>query len=341
MSILVTGGSGFVGLNLAEQLVGRGESVVIYSLSAPPAAAVEEITRAGAAAAAAGKPGGKLAVVHGDTTDRAALDGAFRAHGVKRVIHAAAITAGPERDAKEPRRIAEVNLIGTINVLEAARAHGVGRFVHASTGALYGASGVNVGEPLDEERHRPVPDTMYGITKYAAERTCIRLAGLWNMDLLIGRLGQVYGRWEYSTGLRDSLSLPTQLARLALKANKGSAEAVFPVLGDTDYIYGPDIAHSLIALLDAKAAPHRLFHLGNGRAWALPAWCERLQARFPDFRWRESVDLKECNVIPLALTTRTVFSNKRLTSLGWSPRFEIDAAVADYTAWLAARPDFQ
>ena len=42
------------------------------------------------------------------------------------------------------------------------------RFVHASTGALYGAAGIGVAEPLDEERHRPVPESMYGITKYAA-----------------------------------------------------------------------------------------------------------------------------------------------------------------------------
>src|SRR5207248_595574 len=68
----------------------------------------------------------------------------------------------------------EVNLSGTINVLDAARRHGVARFVYASTGALYGAAGVGAPAPLDEERDRPLPESMYGITKYAAERTSLR-----------------------------------------------------------------------------------------------------------------------------------------------------------------------
>jgi nucleoside-diphosphate-sugar epimerase len=242
-----------------------------------------------------------------------------------------AITAGPERDAREPRRIAEVNLIGTLNVLHESRNHGVKRFVHASTGALYGAAGIGVPEPLDEERHRPVPESMYGITKYAAERSALRLAALWNLDVRIGRLAQVFGRWEHASGLRDRLSAPTEIARIA----RAGGEAVFPPLGPTDYIYGPDVASALIALLDAKAPSHRLYHLGTGTAWALPAWCELLHKRFPKFRWRESTE--GCNVVPLTPGTRTRFSNRRLVEdLAWSPRFDLAAAADDFVAWLEA-----
>jgi nucleoside-diphosphate-sugar epimerase len=186
--ILVTGGAGFVGLNVAEQLLARGDGVLLFDVKPPPPAF----------------PSGAL-FVPGDVTDRGALDRAFSHGGIAGVVHLAAITAGSERDAREPRRIAEVNLIGTINVLEAARAHRVRRVVHASTGALYGAAGVGVDEPLDEERHRPVPETMYGITKYAAERTCLRLAALWGLDARIGRLALAYGRWEHASGVRDRL----------------------------------------------------------------------------------------------------------------------------------------
>jgi nucleoside-diphosphate-sugar epimerase len=242
-----------------------------------------------------------------------------------------AITAGPERDAREPRRIAEVNLIGTLNVLEAARNSGVRRFVHASTGALYGGAGIGVAEPLDEERHRPVPESMYGITKYAAERSCLRLAALWGLDVRIGRLAQVFGRWEHASGVRDRLSMPTEIARIA----RAGGEALFPPLGDTDYIYAPDVASALIALLDAKAPSHRLYHLGTGAAWALPAWCELLQQRFPKFRWRESSE--GANVTPLSPGTRTRFSNRRLVEdLGWAPRFDVAAAADDFIAWLEA-----
>jgi nucleoside-diphosphate-sugar epimerase len=316
--ILVTGGAGFVGLNVVEQLLGRGEAVVVYDLSLPP------------------RGFSKVTAVQGDVTDLRAVKEVFEKYSPDQVIHAAAITAGPQRDAREPRRIAEVNLIGTLNVLEAAREYSLRRFVHASTGALYGAAGIGVDEPLDEERHRPVPESMYGITKYAAERACLRLAALWNLDVRVGRLALAYGRWEHASGLRDRLSPPTEIARLALAGR----EAVFPPLGPTDYIYAPDVARALIALLDAEAPSHRLYHLGTGTAWALPEWCALLAQRFPAFRWRESERPEECNVMPLVPGTRTRFSNRRLVEdLDYAPQFSLAAAMEDFVAWLGAHHD--
>jgi nucleoside-diphosphate-sugar epimerase len=311
--ILLSGGAGFVGLNVAEQLLERGEEVLIFDLRPPPAFF------------------SKALFVQGDVTDRSALQQLFSRQRIDRAVHMSAITAGAERDAREPQRIAEVNLVGTINLLQESKNHGVRRFVHASTGALYGAAGIGVAEPLDEERHRPVPESMYGITKYAAERSCLRLAALWGLDVRIGRLAQAFGRWEHASGVRDRLSMPTEIARIA----RAGGEAVFPPLGDTDYIYAPDVASALIALLDAKAPSHRLYHLGTGTAWALPAWCELLQKRLPKFRWRESSE--GANVVTLSPGTRTRFSNRRLVEdLGWAPRFDLAAAADDFVAWLEA-----
>jgi nucleoside-diphosphate-sugar epimerase len=294
--ILVTGGAGFVGLNLAEQLSARGDDVVLYDLAAPP----PEFKW-------------KVVVEKGDVTNRARLEEVFLEHQPKQVVHLAAITAGPQRDAAAPLRIAEVNLIGTINVLDQVRKHGVRRLVHASTGALFGTAGVDVPVPLHEERHAPVPDSMYGITKYAAERTCLRLADLWQLDVRIGRLALAYGRWEYASGARDRLSPPTEIARIAC----AGGEAVFPPLGDTDYIYAPDVARALIALLDAGSPK-----------------------RFPEFRWKESSE--GCNVVPLAPRTRTRFNTRRLSEdLGFKPRFPPAAAARDFAAWLEAHPNFQ
>jgi len=311
--ILLTGGAGFVGLNVAEQLLERGGELLIFDLRAPP------------------RDFAKAVFVQGDVTDRISLERLFRENKIKQVVHMSAITAGPERDAREPRRIAEVNLIGTLNLLQEARNFGVERFVHASTGALYGAAGIGVAEPLDEERHRPVPESMYGITKYAAERSCLRLAALWGLDVRIGRLAMAFGRWEHETGVRDRLSPPTVIARIAA----AGGEAVFPPLGPTDYIYGPEVASALIALLDAESPSHRLYHLGTGAAWALPQWCRLLEKRFPKFRWRESSE--GCNVVPLAPGTRTRFSNRRLVEdLGWAPRFDLAAAADDFIEWMQA-----
>lgn len=313
--ILVTGGAGFVGLNIVEQLLGRGDAVLVFDVAAPRISAPYEL---------------------GDVADAGAVDRLFAKHRPQLVIHMAAITADAERDAREPRRIAEVNLIGTLNVLEAARRHGVRRIVHASTGALYGAAGIGAPEPLDEERDRPLPETMYGITKYAAERACLRLASLWQLDVRIGRLAMAYGRWEHATDARQVLSAPTQIARLA----RAGREAVFPALGPTDYIYAPDVAAALIALADARSPRQRLYHLGTGVAWALPQWCEHLAKHFPQLRWRTSSRADECNVRSLATAMRTRFSNRRLVEdLGWQPRYDLPAAARDFVAWLGAHDE--
>jgi dTDP-D-glucose 4,6-dehydratase len=204
--ILLTGGAGFVGLNVAEQLLARGEEVVSFDLS----------------------------IENGDVTDRDALEKAFSTRKIEQVIHLAAITAGAERDAKEPRRIAEVNLIGTLNVLEAARRHGVKRFVHASTGALYGAAGIGVDEPLDEERHRPVPESMYGITNTPPSApACAPRSGNGRAHRAPTGLRPLGA----ATAARDKLSPPTEIARLRSPAAKRCSK-----LGDTDYIYAPDLA---------------------------------------------------------------------------------------------------
>jgi nucleoside-diphosphate-sugar epimerase len=306
--ILVTGGAGFVGLNVVEQLRARGDEVKVADFDAP---AID------------------VPFMRVDVTQPP--DELFA--GVKQVIHLAAITAGPERDAREPARIAEVNLLGTLRMLDAARRNGVERFFYASTGALFGAAGVGVGHPLDEEADRPVPQTMYVITKYAAERSCLRLGELWKIDVRVGRLATAFGRWEHTTGARKHLSPPT-LATWLARAGK---DAVFPPLGPTDYIYAPDLASAIIAVTDAAAPQHRLYHLGTGAAWPLSEWCELLAQRFPTFRWREaeSAPDDECNILPLTRAQRTRFSNDRLTSdLGWRPRFTLEQALDDFLDWM-------
>ena len=308
--ILVTGGSGFVGLNIVEQLVARGEPVSVFDVSQPkvPGAAFDQ----------------------GDTTRVARLEEVFAKRKPHTVIHLAAITADAKRDAKEPQLIAQVNLVGTLNVLEAAKKHGAKRFVHASTGAVFGAAGMGAPAPLRED-DRVEPGSMYALTKYAAERAVLRMAELWSMDVRVGRFATVYGKWEHATGARDVLSPPTEIARIAL----AGGEAVFPSLGDNDYIYAPDQAGALIALMDARAPKHRLYHLGTGVAWPLPEWCAALQRKFPAFRWREAADWNECNVRPLAPGTRTRFDTRRLVDdLGWKARFDVASSCDDFVSWL-------
>ncbi|UCE31943.1 MAG: NAD(P)-dependent oxidoreductase, partial [Burkholderiales bacterium] len=116
----VTGGSGFVGLNLIEALLARGETVLAHSLDGLPEPAL---------AAFAGLPG-RLREETGDVRD-ARLAQHFGDHGVGRVFHGAVITAAEARERRAPHEILDVNVLGTVNVLQACVAAGVERVVLA------------------------------------------------------------------------------------------------------------------------------------------------------------------------------------------------------------------
>jgi nucleoside-diphosphate-sugar epimerase len=160
MAILVTGGSGYVGLNVVEALARAGREVVSFDMTLPPPAA---------AAALSALPG-TVRAVDGDLMDAGALDRAFQGAPIEAVIHTAAVTSGPAREAVEPARVFQVNVLGTIGLLEAARRARVRRVVITSSGAAYGESLYRPG--LMQEDATPVlPTTLYATTKYAAERT--------------------------------------------------------------------------------------------------------------------------------------------------------------------------
>lgn len=325
MAYLVIGGSGFLGLNLAEQLLSADKHVILYDLAPPPAAAVEMLKRLP----------GRLDVVLGDVLSRDQLETAIQGRRIDHVIHAAAITAGAHRELAEPRRIAEVNLLGTIEALEFARRHQVKRLVYVGTGSVYGASGLKGAAELEEDVELPLPASMYGITKYAAERTCLRYRELSGLDLVVARLAMVFGRWEYHTAARDTLSLPVQIYQLALH---GKA-AVLPQGALSDWIYAPDAARALIALADADRPEHTVYNIGTGMPWPLSAWCDRVRASFPGFSYSFSADPNQLTVGALAVKGRKPFAARRLgEGLGFRAQYPLDAAYEDYENWLRSSP---
>src|SRR5258708_35013395 len=180
MAVLITGGAGFVGLNVAENLLARGADVILFGPGAPPPEAVTSLER---------HPG-QLSLVHGDVSVAADLDAVFGSHAIDRVVHGAAITADLAREKRAARDIFTVNLLGTVELLEAALRHGVSRVVQLGTGSIFGAAGT-ASAMLDEQTSPAVPRTMDGISKYAAERTALRYRSTRGLNLAVARLGVV------------------------------------------------------------------------------------------------------------------------------------------------------
>jgi nucleoside-diphosphate-sugar epimerase len=326
MAILVTGGSGYVGLNVVEALARAGREVISFDMTLPPPVA---------AAALSALPG-TVHTVDGDLMDAGALDRAFQAAPIEAVIHTAAVTSGPAREAVEPARVFQVNVLGTIGLLEAARRARVRRVVITSSGAAYGESLYRPG--LMQEDATPVlPTTLYATTKYAAERTARRLAELWQMEVACTRLGTLIGPWErdgssHAHGVRDNFGPHSQLARIAV----AGGEAVLPADECTrDWVYSPDVGRALVTLADAPSLPNFVYNLSAGIDWSgdIAGWCQVLAARFPAF----------CHRIARPGETPNVHYTDRARSLMAVERFEADhgfVATRDRTSVHRAFADW-
>jgi nucleoside-diphosphate-sugar epimerase len=323
MAILVTGGAGFVGLNVVEALLARGEHVVVFGLETMPAAAEAQF---------AALPG-SLNVVRGDVMDRAALNEVFSAQKIHAMFPLAAITAGPRREAEQTTRILEVNLIGVTNQLQAARDAGVGRIVFPSSISVYGESLNTVG-PLREDTTPPIPISVYGITKYAGERLALRLRELWGLDLVCARIGAVFGPWERDTGVRDLLGPHMQLAVAALHGE----EAVLPAtLLPRPWVYARDLARGLVLLLDAGQPRWPVYNISSGEDWGprILLWAETLAKHYPAFCWRQAASAAETTINFHDDQPRAVEDIGRIRNeFGYVPEFLPEAAYRDYVRWL-------
>lgn len=321
MAVLVTGGAGFVGLNLVEALLSRGYRVSVFGRGALPAAA---------AAAFAALPG-RLSVVAGDVRDAAALRAAFATEKFDAVFPFAAITSGPAREAEAPESVLEVNLLGTLATLRAARDAGVGRVVIPSSSAVYGESFYRY--PSMNETDTPcVPTRLYGVTKYAVERMGLSVGEAWGLDVIAARISAVFGPWERETGVRDLIGPHTRIARRALA---GEAVVLPETIPRFHWVYARDLADGLVHLMEMRNPPQRVFNVCSGLNWGpeILDWCRALAAAFPGWRWAQG---PEPTITFSDRRDRAPLDIARIRATGWAPKFPPDRAYPDYLAWLRA-----
>jgi UDP-glucuronate 4-epimerase len=282
-SLLITGASGFVGLNLLQQALAAGQDVV--GLSATPVApAVLDLFRA--------LPGRCTEVV-GDVRDRALLGSLMRGHAVDRVAHLAAITASAARERVAADQIIAVNLGGLAAVMSVAAEVGVRRFLSPSSIAVYGGQPPDGSLMTEDTPH--APQNLYAITKSSGEAITARLGDLLGLDWVVARLGRVFGPFEHDTGVRDTLSQVHQVTACAIAGLAVAFER--PCM--KNWSYAPDVAAQLLTLLNTPQHEHRIYNLGTEHAWTLADWCALLARRYPGFRYQ--VGPAEAGQVPIDL----------------------------------------
>jgi nucleoside-diphosphate-sugar epimerase len=310
VKVLVTGASGFVGVNLLEAMLKRDHDVVAVSLDAIPTPL-------------------KLVEIKGDTTDTALLERLMREHRIEAVWHGAAITAGPEREKREAARILEVNTLATIRALEAAARAGVRRFIYPSSSAVYGETAFLGEGPLgEEERLRPF--NLYGISKVAAEAAVLRLGPALGVEVCAGRINAVFGPWERDTGLRDTLSPHLQMIGMA----REGIEAVLARDADRDWVYARDVADAFVTMLEAPAVPALAMNITPGLLWPLEIMARALAERFTGFRWRYGNETNLGYGGPIDRPRRFLCNKLIREKLGWAPAHSPEAACQDFARSL-------
>jgi UDP-glucose 4-epimerase len=320
---LIFGGAGFVGLNIAEALLTAGRKVVSFDRRPPLASAQKHF---------ASLPGAFSHLV-GDIRDAAAVEAAFACEP-DTVVYGAALTPGSVREAADPLAVMEVNLTGFVRVLEFAHKHNVARTVNLSSAGAYGAAAFRPGT-LDET-DAVDPRSLYSVTKFASERAATRLAELWKMDFRSVRLSAVFGPWEHDSGVRDTLSPPYQVARMAL----GGEAIVLARPTARDWVYGPDVAAAIIALLDAPKLNHEVYNVGPGISWTLLEWAQLFAAKRPGLVVRLAAPGETPTVDPHSASDRARLVNARiLADTGMKFQFGLHESFAHLEAWIARHPD--
>jgi UDP-glucose 4-epimerase len=318
LNILIFGGTGFVGINIASALLTRRHTVTLFDRGALPRAAGRAFASFGSA----------LEVVEGDITDSQALE-ATVARGFDAIILGAAITAGRAREAADPQSILQVNLMAQVPVLMAAHRQGVRRIINLSSGSAYGAAAFR--HPLLDEELACEPVSLYAITKFASERVAARLADLWQAEFISVRLSGVFGPWERLTGARDTPSPQMQIVA-ALQERK---EAVLPRPGVRDWIYAPDVADAITVLVEAPKPRHGLYNISTGNEWTALQWGQHLADLNPGFTCRLARTDEAPTVDLHSDADRAPLSIARMTEeFGWRARFGCADSAADLNEWL-------
>jgi len=332
MKILVTGTAGFIGSNVAMQLLERGHEVIgldnlndYYDVELKRARLARFQNQRG------------YTHITADLADRQAIEAAFAAHTPQRVVHLAA-QAGVRYAALNPYVYVSSNVTGFLHILEGCRQHKIEHLVFASTSSVYGA---NTKMPFSEHQSTEHPLTLYAATKKANEMMAHSYAHLYGILCTGLRFFTVYGPW----GRPDmALFLFTQaiLANQPIKVfNHGRHKRSFT--------YIDDIVEGVVRALDhvpernadwrgdnpdpasSGVAPYRLFNIGNENPVELLRYIEVLEHNLGRKAQMEMLPLQAGDVPDTEADVSELAS-----AVGYRPKVSVDQGVAEFVKWYRA-----
>lgn len=317
MKILVTGGAGFIGSSVIDRLLARGDEVVCLDN-------FDEFYRPDIKrrnlSSALGHKGFKL--VEGDIRDMALLKGLFAEERFDMIFHPAA-RAGVRPSIIDPMLYEDVNIKGTMNLLEMAKEFKLKGFIFASSSSVYGS---NKKFPFSEADNVDNPVSPYAATKKACELICYTYHHLYNMNITCLRFFTVYG--------------PRQRPEMAIhKFTRLIDEGKpVPMFGDgsskRDYTYIDDIVDGVLKSIDHNP-PYEIYNIGESQTTEL----RELIALIEKHLGKKAViepHPDQPGDVPLTYADIT----KAVDELGYAPRTKVDEGVGRFMAWYKENREF-
>lgn len=310
MKVLVTGGAGFIGSHLVERLLAEGHSVAVldeFNEFYDP-----RIKRANLAGVM-----DKIDLHEADIRDSDIITSIVRNGRFDTIVHLAA-RAGVRPSIKEPRLYIETNIIGTYNLLEAARQAGIDRFICASSSSVYG---VLKTAPFREDMALTATISPYAATKLAGEQICSNYSHLYGMRTINLRFFTVYG--------------PRQRPDLAIHKFTKFIYQGKPIdqYGDgstrRDYTYIDDIIQGMMACLTYEGERCDVFNLGESQTTTLSELIEHIETALGK---KAVINRMPEQPGDVPLTYADISKPRAL--LGYNPTTKIREGIPKFVEWF-------
>lgn len=336
MTLLVTGATGFVMSVLGRHWLDADPDARLVVLDAQPLDAAAQRYFAPVM--------NRLSVVTADVTRPETWHAALAGRGVTHIVHGATITpisrgsaaeARREPEAESPARIIDVNVMGTVAMLEWARAQpGFRRFVYVSSGAVYKHHGPDrPGEPLPEDGY-VMPRRLYGISKLTSELVTERYGDLFGLSTASVRPSSVYGPMDRATASRNMHHVPHRIARLALDGVKRVRVNTLDAVGD--YVHVEDVARAIVSLLRAPRLHYSAYNVACGATASIGEIVAWVAERVPGFS-AEVVPPAEADILQDPALRDGMWGAYDVSRIfgetGWKPR-PMREALHAYMDWL-------
>ena len=320
MSVLVTGGAGFIGSHVCERLLEKETSIVVVDSFDPfydPAIKHRNLENVLAS--------GCVRLVIADICDRSAVEAGIGEEKIDAIIHLAA-RAGVRPSLDRPDAYVRANVEGTVSMLEIARNRGIRAFVMGSSSSVYGDS---TPVPFSEEVPAANPISPYAATKRAAELLCHTYAHLYGLSVVCLRLFTVYGPRQ-----RPDLAIH-KFARLMTDGKP------IPFFGDgdteRDYTYVGDIVDGIEAALSwaCSAAPgaFETVNLGENTTTSLARLVELLSLELG-----VPATLNRMPAQPGDVQRTFASIEKARALLGYNPQTPMEEGIRRFAEWFRQQP---